>query len=75
MRTAEDHVLYYQIVVLIECPFRVVHPHSAQPLFCLQFMFHANLMITGNYGIYNLLSIVISLALLPWSKRRYSMIY
>ncbi|KAL5970565.1 Lipase maturation factor 2 [Taenia solium] len=61
------------LVMEIFVPFLFLIPiHELQIFsFVAKFMFHANLMVTGNYGIYNLLSIVISLALLPGPKRRY----
>ncbi|VDK42161.1 unnamed protein product [Taenia asiatica] len=61
------------LVMEIFVPFLFLIPIRELQIFSFvaRFMFHANLMVTGNYGIYNLLSIVISLALLPGPKRRY----
>ncbi|KAL5110436.1 Lipase maturation factor 2 [Taenia crassiceps] len=61
------------IVMEIFVPFLFLIPIRELQIFSFvaEFMFHANLMIAGNYGIYNLLCIVISLALLPGSRRRY----
>ncbi|VDM33723.1 unnamed protein product [Hydatigera taeniaeformis] len=61
------------IAMEIFLPFLFLIPVRELQMFSFfaNFMFHANLMLTGNYGIYNLLSIVISLALLPEPKRKY----
>ncbi|CDS42250.1 lipase maturation factor [Echinococcus multilocularis] len=59
------------IVMEIFIPFLFLIPVRELQIFSFfaKVMFHADLIVIGNHGIYNLLSIVLSFALLPEPKR------